>query len=99
MLYISEKESRRRQREAQNARNNRFEIRQALSNGEITRRDLYKWGIVGAGGFLAMKNGLSPMAKSAFAAVPTGTPRSPTFGAQAFKYPLQRLGLQKPVPL
>jgi FtsP/CotA-like multicopper oxidase with cupredoxin domain len=98
-MFISDKASRIRQREAQNARNNRAEIVKALSLGQITRRDLYKWGIFTAGGVLALKNGLSPFARSAFAAVPTGTPRSPLFGAQKFTQRLNRLQLQRPLPL
>jgi FtsP/CotA-like multicopper oxidase with cupredoxin domain len=85
-----------RQREAQNARNNRAEIVKALSHGQITRRDLYKWGLLTTGGVIALKNGLSPLARSAFAAVPTGTPRSPLFGAQKFTQRLNRLALQTP---
>ena len=83
MYYLPIKASRIRQREAQNARNNRAEIIKALSIGQISRRDLYKWGLLTFGG-LALKNGLSPFAPSAFADVPTGTPRSPLFGAQKF---------------
>ncbi|WP_217639968.1 multicopper oxidase family protein [Palleronia marisminoris] len=42
-------------------------------------------------------NGLSPFASSAFAQdVPTGTPRSPLFGALPFSQPMPRLDLQKP---
>ena len=81
-MYISDKASRIRQREAQKARDNRAEIVQALSLGEISRRDLFKWGIFTATGALALKNGLSPFARSAFAAVPTGTPRSPLYRRQ-----------------
>src|SRR5215471_21270404 len=99
MYYLSTKASRIRQREAQNARNNRAEIVKALSLGQITRRDLYKWGIFTAGGVLALKNGLSPLARSAFAAVPTGTPPSPLFGARKFADRLNRLALQRPQPL
>src|SRR5215471_959832 len=99
MYYLSSKASRIRQREAQNARNNRAEIVKALSLGQITRRDLYKWGIFTAGGVLALKNGLSPFARSAFAGVPTGTPPSPTFGAVPFSSPMLRLQLQTPVPM
>jgi FtsP/CotA-like multicopper oxidase with cupredoxin domain len=98
MFYLSPKASRIRQREAQNARNNRAEIVKALSLGQITRRDLYKWGLLTAGG-LALKNGLSPFARSAFANVPTGTPPSPLFGVQKFTQPLPRLALQQPTPL
>jgi hypothetical protein len=98
MYYLSRDASRIRQREAQNARNNRAEIVRALSIGQITRRDLYKWGLLTFGG-LALKNGLSPFARSAFAAVPTGTPASPLFGAQKFTQPLPRLRVQTPQPL
>ena len=98
MFYLSSKESRIRQKEAQNARNNRAEIVKAHSIGQITRRDLYKWGILTAGG-LALKNGLSPFARSAFAAVPTGTPSSPLFGVQKFSQPFRRLALQNPIQM
>src|SRR5215470_9068739 len=99
MYYLSTKASRIRQREPQNARNNRAEIVKALSLGQITRRDLYKWGLLTTTGVIALKNGLSPLARSAFAAVPTGTPRSPLFGAQKFTQKLNRLALQRPQPL
>ena len=95
-MYISKNASRIRQREAQNARNNRAEIVKALSTGQISRRDLYKWGIFTVGGMLAMKNGLSPFARSAFANVPTGTPLSPLFGVKKFTQELKRLNLQSP---
>jgi FtsP/CotA-like multicopper oxidase with cupredoxin domain len=98
-VYISPKASLARQREAQKARDNRAEIVEALSHGQITRRDLYKWGLFTATGALALKNGLSPFARSAFAAVPTGTPRSPLYGAQKFSYRLPRLALQTPTQL
>ena len=61
-MYISKKASRARQREAQNARDNRAEIVKALSIGQITKRDLFKWGIYTTTGALALKNGLSPFA-------------------------------------
>src|SRR5262244_1814132 len=98
-MYLLPKTSFARQREAQKARDNRAEIVKALSHGQITRRDLYKWGIFTATGTLALKNGLSPFAPSAFAAVPTGTPRSPLFNAQKFTAPLPRLALQTPTPM
>jgi FtsP/CotA-like multicopper oxidase with cupredoxin domain len=98
-MYISPKASQARQREAQKARDNRAEIVKALSHGQITRRDLYKWGLFTATGALLWKHGLNPMVRSAFADVPTGTPRSPLFGAQKFSTPLPRLNLQTPTPL
>ncbi|HSV23613.1 MAG TPA: multicopper oxidase domain-containing protein [Xanthobacteraceae bacterium] len=99
MYFLSSKASRIRQREAQKARDNRSEIRIAVNRGQITRRDLYKWGLFTTTGFLAWKNGLSPFARSAFAAIPTGTPRSPLFGAQKFTQRLPRLAVQTPIPL
>ncbi|HWN49500.1 MAG TPA: multicopper oxidase domain-containing protein [Xanthobacteraceae bacterium] len=101
MYYLSPKASRIRLREAQNARNNRAEIVKALSLGQITRRDLYKWGLLTTTGVIALKNGLSPLAPSAFAdgGVPTGTPPSPLFGAQKFTQRLNRLAVQAPQPL
>jgi len=98
-IYLSNRASPARVREAENARRNRHEILKALSKGEITRRDLYKWGIFTVTGALALKNGLSPFAPSAFAQVPTGTPRSPLFAAQKFSQPMPRLALQTPIPL
>ncbi len=98
-MYIDHRESRRRQKEAQDARNNRAEIVKALSHGQITRRDLVRWGTLTMGGVLALKNGLSPFARSAFADVPTGTPRSPLFGATKFSQALHRLEVLQPTPL
>jgi FtsP/CotA-like multicopper oxidase with cupredoxin domain len=103
MYYLTEKASRIRRREAQRARDNRAEIVKALSHGQITRRDLYKWGLFMVTGMLAMKNGLSALAPSAFAdgGVPTGTPRSPLFGVgfNDFTQQLPRLQTQQAVPL
>jgi FtsP/CotA-like multicopper oxidase with cupredoxin domain len=98
-MYISPKASRIRQREAQRARDNRAEIVKARALGQVTRRDLIRWGIFTAGGALVCKNGLSPFARSAFAQVPTGVPRSPLFGGQKFAQRMNRLNLQTPVPI
>src|SRR4029079_19605634 len=98
-MYLPFKSSQARLREALNARKNRLEIVAALSEGQITKRDLFKWGIFTATGYLANKNGLSPFARSAFAAVPTGTPRSPLFGAQKFTQPLPRQCVQLSIPM
>jgi FtsP/CotA-like multicopper oxidase with cupredoxin domain len=98
-MFLSNNASRIRLREAEKARDNRLEIVKALSLGEITKRDLFKWGIFTAGGLLACKNGLSPFARSAFADVPTGTPRSPLFGATKFSQPMPRQIVQPRIPL
>jgi FtsP/CotA-like multicopper oxidase with cupredoxin domain len=98
-MYISPKASRIRQREAQRARDNRSEIRKALRLGQINRRDLVRWGIFTSAGMLALKNGLSPFARSAFADIPTGTPRSPLFGVGKFTQRMPRLRTQTPLPI
>ncbi|MET0676173.1 MAG: multicopper oxidase domain-containing protein [Bradyrhizobium sp.] len=98
-MYLSSNASRARQREAERARSNRAEIVKALSHGQISRRDLFRWGIFTATGALALKNGLSPFARSAFAAVPTGTPPSYLYAQQKFSTPMPRLAVQHPIPL
>ena len=56
--------------------------------GAVVRTDhaarSFQFGIFTTGGLLVCKNGLSPFARSAFADVPTGTPRSPLFGTAKF---------------
>src|SRR2546425_701575 len=89
-MFLSDKASKLRIREAQNARRNRQEIIKALADGQITRRDLFKWGLFTAGGLLLWKHGLNPFVRSAYASVPTGFPRSPLFGVQAFTQPMPR---------
>jgi manganese oxidase len=89
-MYLPPKASNARRREAERARNNRAGIVKAWSQGQVTRRDLIKWGLFTAGGALLLKNGLSPFAQSAYAQVPTGTPRSPLFGVQPFTTPMPR---------
>jgi len=76
-MFLPKKPSKLRLRDAENARRNRLEIVKALSQGQVTRRELLKWGIFTTAGFLAHKGGLSPFA-SAFAShggstsIPTG---------------------------
>src|SRR2546426_859917 len=89
-MFLSSKASKLRVREAENARRNRQEIVKALADGQITRRDLFKWGLFTTGGLLLWKHGLNPFVRSAYASVPTGFPRSPLFGVQAFTQPMPR---------
>lgn len=98
-MYTPKDASRARQREAERARENRLEIVKALSQGQVSRRELIAWGLLTFTGALAMKNGLNMFARSAFGAVPTGTPRSPLFGAKKFTQRMPRLEMQVPVPL
>src|SRR5437870_7396089 len=81
LFFLSAKETA-RLREAEHARQNRAEIIQAWSQGQITRRELVKWGLITAGGLLVPIHGLSPFARSAYAStdIPTGAPPSPLFG-------------------
>ncbi len=96
-VYLSKNASRARIREAQNARNNRAEIVKALSTGQVTRRELFKWGIFTSAGTLAMVNGLSPYAHSQILpTIPTGTPPSPLFGIKPFTQRMPRLNEVKP---
>lgn len=99
-MYLKSKASRVRMREAQTARNNRAEIIKALSVGQVSRRELMKWGIFTAAGTLAMVHGLNPYAHSqVLPSIPTGAPPSPLFGVLPFTQPLQRLREETPVPL
>ena len=93
-------------KEAERARSNRREIVKAYSSGEVTRRDLIRWGLISAGGLLLPLNGFSPFATSAYAEIPTGAPPSPLFGIQPFTQPMPRfdvlprnaVGTLNPVP-
>src|SRR5438093_11468840 len=90
VMFLTNKASKLRIKEAENARRNRQEIVKALADGQITRRDLLKWGLFTAGGLLLWKHGLNPFVRSAYASVPTGFPRSPLFGVHAFTQPMPR---------
>ena len=89
-MFLSPKASNRRIQEAENARRNRQEIVEALSHGQVSRRDLFKWGLFTTVGGLALKHGLSPFANSAIASVPTGIPLSPLFGGLPFTQAMLR---------
>src|SRR5258707_9739943 len=66
-LFLPERASRARIIEAENARNNRVEIMKAYSQGQVSRRDLIKWGLITSGGLLAPIHGLNPFVNSAHA--------------------------------
>ena len=61
MLFVPKNPSKRHLQEALSARSNRLEIVKARSIGQITRRELIKWGLFTAGGALAWKHGLNPV--------------------------------------
>ena len=105
-FWLTHKSSKARLREAENARKNRAEILKAYSQGQVTRRDLVKWGLITAGGALAPIHGLSPFVGKAYGQVvtplasgpsqvniPTGMPPSPLFGVQPFSTPMPRFDL------
>jgi len=93
-LYLGEKASRARLREAARARENRREIVKALSQGQVSRRELLKWGLFTSAGLLAPIGGLNPFVSSAYATsgsdIPTGIPPSPLGDVQAFTQPMLR---------
>jgi hypothetical protein len=89
-FFLPENASRARIREAENARKNRQEIVKAYSQGQVTRRDLIKWGLITTGGLLAPIHGLNPFVNSAYGSIPTGANPSPLFGVQPFSTPMPR---------
>jgi FtsP/CotA-like multicopper oxidase with cupredoxin domain len=104
-LWLSERSDRARLRAAENARRNRAEINKAVSHGQITRRDLVKWGLFTSAGIVAPIGGLSPFvtpvnagtwgsyggSRGSGSGVPTGLPRSPLFGVLPFTTPMPRM--------
>jgi len=89
-VYLPRNASKARLREAENARKNRAEIVKAFCDGQVSRRDLIRMGLMSAAGTLVMTNGLSVFAPSAYASIPTGAPSSPLFGVQPFTQPMPR---------
>ena len=93
-FFLRESASRARLKEAAAARENRREIVKALSWGQVSRRDLIKYGLFTGAGMIAPLRGLSPFATSAYAAggsdVPTGLAPSPLGGVKAFTQPMLR---------
>ncbi|HEX9085748.1 MAG TPA: multicopper oxidase domain-containing protein [Gemmatimonadaceae bacterium] len=102
-MFLPEKASRRRLKDAERARANRLEIVKALSHDHITRRDLIRWGLVTTGGLLMPIRGLSPFVGTARAdsSIPTGAPPSPGTRGLAFTQPFLRLEVleRRPVSL
>jgi FtsP/CotA-like multicopper oxidase with cupredoxin domain len=106
IFYLPKNASRARVREAENARRNRAEIMKAYSQGQVSRRDLVKWGLFTTAGVIAPISGLSPFVAYASGGsggsggssggsggssnIPTGMPPSPLFGVLAFTTPMLR---------
>jgi FtsP/CotA-like multicopper oxidase with cupredoxin domain len=99
-MYLPKNSSKGRLREAENARRNRLEIVKARSIGQVTRRELLKWGIFSAAGALAWKHGLNPFVRSAYADnIPTGFPPSPLFGVLPFTQAMPRFDVLERKPM
>src|SRR5258708_19485337 len=101
-IWLSPNADRRRLRDAENARKNRQEITKALSHGQISRRDLVKWGLFTTAGTIAGIGGLSPYVRaqttsfSSFSGgcrcgVPPRLPPNPPFCFSPFTPPHPRL--------
>src|SRR5918992_1876186 len=99
MLYLPWKSSKGRIKVAENARRNRLEIVKARSIGQISRRDLLKWGLITGSGALMWKHGLNPFVRSAHAEIPTGLPPSPLFGVRPFRTAMPRFDLIPRIPV
>lgn len=65
MMYLPPEAKGRYLRAAEQSRCNRLEIVQALSQGKVERRDLFKWGLFTVTGGLLLKHGLHPFVGSA----------------------------------
>ena len=98
-IFLSERASAAALREAEGARRNRLEVLRALSHGQVTRRELIRWGVFTSAGLLASQHGLSPFVRSSWGAIPTGVPRSPLFGVLPFTCPMLRFDVLQPQPV
>ena len=104
-FWLPEDADKSRLRDAENARRNRAEIAKALMEGQVSRRELMKWGLFTSAGLLAPIGGLNPFVRplngqtSSFGGsrggtgVPTGLARSPLFGVLPFTAPMPRFDL------
>src|SRR4026207_2310688 len=99
-FFLSPKASKARLREAEQARKNRWDIINAHSQGQVSRRDLIKMGLFTSAGLLIPISGLSPFARSAFGSnIPTGLPPSPLFTATAFSQAMPRFDIFPRIPV
>ncbi len=100
-MFLKWNASKARLREAENARKKRGEIVKALSHGQVSRRELIKWGLFTTAGLLAPIRGLNPFVQSAYADsnIPTGAPPSPLFGVQPFSQAMPRFDVLQRNPV
>src|SRR3954470_1115524 len=100
-IYLPWNASKARLRDAEHARRNRAEIVRELSWGRISRRDLFKWGLLTGAVMLAPIGGLNPFVSSVKgqALGPTGAPPSPRFGCDKFTQPMVRFDVMARNPV
>src|ERR1700752_5286613 len=98
-MYLRGKPSKLRLREAEKPRRNRLDIVKAFSIGQVTRRELLKWGLFTVTGALAWKHGLNPFVRSAYANIPTGFPPSPLGNVKAFSTEMPRFDVLERKPM
>src|ERR1051325_9517818 len=95
-IYLPGNASRQEIKAARQAQDERRGIIKALSQKQVSRRDLIKMGLFTGAGILAPIRGLNPFQPSLRAqtgtgtSIPTGLPRSPLFGATPFSQPMPR---------
>src|SRR5438552_18503972 len=75
-IYLPWNSSKTRLKEAEDARKNRLEIVQALSWGQISRRELIKWGLFTGAGAVAPIKALNQFISSTYAEEPAAAPSS-----------------------
>jgi FtsP/CotA-like multicopper oxidase with cupredoxin domain len=101
-IFLPKNASKAQLRAAEHARKNRLDIVKALSHGQVSRRELIKWGLFTGAGLLAPIAGLNPLIRTGKAnstTIPTGAPPSPMFGVQAFTQPMPRFDVLQRNPL
>jgi len=102
-LFLGKDASKAQIRAAENARKNRLDIVKALSHGQVSRRELVKWGLFTSAGVLAPIGGLNPFVRNgkadSISSIPTGALPSPLFGVKPFTQPMARFDVLPRVPL
>src|SRR3954463_10800132 len=100
-IYLPWNASKARLRDAEHARRNRAEIVRELSWGRISRRDLFKWGLLTGAGMLAPIGGLNPFVASVKgqALGSTGAPPSRLLGCDNFTQPMVRFDVMARNPV
>jgi len=98
-VFLASSASRARLKEGADARANRLEIVKAMSWGQVSRRELIKWGLFTGAGALAPLGGLNPFVSSVYASDGGNVPRSPLFGVTPFSQPMLRFDVLPRTPI